>query len=198
MFGRANDRKADIYLSDGGHFDNMGIYEMLRRRCRRIVVFDADSDPKYHYADLGRSLRLASIDLHVTVDFIAPVIKGEANLKAAGALANITYQDGTTGLLLYLKPWLPNYLPADVLAYWAEHDDFPHQSTTDQFFTESQFESYRSLGEQIAGQAFAGADRLPQADRLRHMFARAAIVARDAQEDARPLMSWQEPPPKRE
>lgn len=195
MFGRANDRKADVYLSDGGHFDNLGIYEMLRRRCCRILVIDAGCDPDYHYVDLGRALRMASIDLYVKVDFIAPVIKGEIRLNAAGALAKITYHDGTTGLLLYLKPWLPNYLSADVLAYWAEHDDFPHQSTAEQFFTESQFESYRALGEQIVDQAFAGT--LPTGDKLRHVFERAAIIARDAQQDARKLTPWQKPPPKR-
>jgi hypothetical protein len=173
MFGRANDQKADIYLSDGGHFDNLGVYEMLRRHCRHIVVVDADCDPDYHHADLGRALRMAAIDLHVTVDFVAPIIKGQAGLEATGALAHITYHDGTTGRLLYLKPWLPQNLPADVLAYWADHDDFPHQSTTQQFFLESQFESYRSLGRQIVEHAFQVDDTMPVGDRLRHAFERA-------------------------
>jgi hypothetical protein len=194
MFGRANDRKADVYLSDGGHFDNLGIYEMLRRQCRRIVAIDAGCDPGYHYADLGRALRMTSIDLNVTVDFIAPVIKGEITLDAAGALARITYHDGTKGLLLYLKLWLPNYLAADVLAYWAEHGDFPHQGTADQFFEESQFESYRALGEQIADQAFAGAEAMPAADRLSRIFARAELAARAAREDARERTSGQRLP----
>jgi Patatin-like phospholipase len=170
MFGRANDRKADIYLSDGGHFDNLGVYEMLRRHCRRIVVIDADCDREYHYADLGRALRMAAIDLHVTVDFVAPVIKGQDGLNPAGALARITYHDNTTGMLLYLKPWLPQNLPADVLAYWADHDDFPHQSTAQQFFLESQFESYRALGRQIVDRAFQVDDASPPGDRLRHAF----------------------------
>jgi hypothetical protein len=197
MFGRANDEKADVYLSDGGHFDNLGIYEMLRRRCRWIVAIDAGCDPDYHYVDLGRALRMASIDLHVTVDFIAPVIKGDIRLNAAGALAEITYHDGTKGLLLYLKPWLPNYLPADVLAYWAEHDDFPHQSTAEQFFTESQFESYRALGEKIVNEAFDGAESMPADDRLAWMFKRAEVVAREAEQEARKLTPWQTPPMKK-
>jgi hypothetical protein len=195
MFGRANDRKADIYLSDGGHFDNLGVYEMLRRRCRRIVVIDADCDPKYHYGDLGRALRMAAIDLYVTVEFMTPLIKGDISLNASGALARVTYLDGKEGLLLYLKPWLPNGLAADVLAYWAEHDDFPHQSTAQQFFEESQFESYRALGEQIVSEAFAGADTFPAGHGLRLVFTRAASIARDAQKDARKLTPWQEPPP---
>ena len=176
MLGRANDQRADVYLSDGGHFDNLGVYEMFRRQCRLIVVIDAGCDPEYHYVDLGRALRMASIDLHVTVDFIAPAIKGDASLNPSGALARITYHDGSKGLLLYLKPWRPKYMRADVLAYWADHDDFPHQSTADQFFEESQFESYRALGEQITQQAFVGAENFTDGNRLREVFDRAALA----------------------
>ncbi len=191
MLGRANDRQADVYLSDGGHFDNLGIYEMLRRRCSIIVSIDAGCDPEYHYTDLGRALRMASIDLHATVDFITPVIKGECSLNALGALARITYHDGSDGLLLYLKPWRPQYLSADVLAYWADHDAFPHQSTAEQFFEESQFESYRALGEQIAAQAFAGAEHCVAGQRLRQTFEPAILAARNA----RPMPSGGAGPP---
>jgi hypothetical protein len=65
---------------------------------------------------------------------------------------------------------------ADVLAYWADHDDFPHQSTADQFFEESQFESYRALGEQITQQAFVGAENFTDGNRLREVFDRAALA----------------------
>jgi hypothetical protein len=194
MLGRANDKRKDVCLSDGGHFDNLGVYEMLRRQCRRIVVIDAGCDPDYHYTDLGRALRMAAIDLYVTIEFIAPVIKGDVNLNASGALAQITYQDGSKGSLLYLKPWRPNYMRADVLAYWADHDDFPHQSTTEQFFEESQFESYRALGEQIVSMAFHGAEQLT-ANRLQQVFERAEIMARYALEDAHPLTPTQQMPP---
>ena len=133
-------------------------------------------------------------DLHVTVEFIAPVIKSEDELNASGALASIRYHDGSKGVLLYLKPWRPKYLPADVLAYWADHEDFPHQSTAEQFFEESQFESYRALGEQIAAQAFAGAENFAAGNRLRRVFDRAALAVRKAQ----PMPpGWQGPPPHR-
>ena len=183
MLGRANDKRRDIYLSDGGHFDNLGLYEMLRRQCRRIVVIDADCDPDYHYADLGRALRMAAIDMNVKVDFIAPVIKGEASLNATGAVARITYHDKTRGLLLYLKPWRPQYMSADVLAYWADHNDFPHETTIEQFFEESQFESYRALGEQIVGQAFQGAEKLAT-NRLERFCQQAEAAAQEALDSA--------------
>ncbi len=56
MLGRANDTRADIYLSDGGHFDNLGVYEMLRRRCRIIVAIDAGCDPDYRVLGSGRGI----------------------------------------------------------------------------------------------------------------------------------------------
>jgi hypothetical protein len=160
MLGRANDTRADIYLSDGGHFDNLGVYEMLRRRCHIIVAIDAGCDPEYEYADLGAALRLAAIDFNIKVRFIAPIIKGGRDLDAAGAYARISYPDAPDGHLLYLKPWLPQALPADILAYFSTHADFPHQTTANQFFSESQFESYRALGELIVGNAVSGAKTL--------------------------------------
>ncbi len=50
------------------------------------------------------------------------------------------------GRLLYIKPILTGDEPADVLNYNSSDPDFPQQSTTDQWFDESQFESYRRLG----------------------------------------------------
>jgi hypothetical protein len=45
-----------------------------------------------------------------------------------------------------LKPSLFGTLPADVWGYAEQHTSFPHESTSDQFFTEAQWESYRKLG----------------------------------------------------
>ena len=50
------------------------------------------------------------------------------------------------GHLIYIKASLTGFEPADVLQYAKTHETFPHESTADQFFNESQFESYRHLG----------------------------------------------------
>jgi hypothetical protein len=157
MLGQTNDTNPAVYLSDGGHFDNLGVYEMLRRRCRLIVVFDAGCDPKSAYYDLGDALRKARIDLGVEVMFASGV--GPVTGKAPTGTyfkAEIHYPAGagvaaSRGVLLYLKSHLPDSAPADVLAYKASHEEFPNESTSNQFFTESQFESYRRLGEHLAG-----------------------------------------------
>ena len=175
MLGRANDTRADIYLSDGGHFDNLGVYEMLRRRCRIIVAIDAGCDPDYQYADLGAALRLAAIDF----DINGPLHRADHQGRARPRCRRRLCQDQLSGRartahLLYLKPWLPQALPADVLAYFSTHADFPHQTTANQFFSESQFESYRALGELIVGNAFGGDEDAGRHGRRRRNVAAAA------------------------
>src|SRR5262249_51875978 len=68
MIGETNDQYQYVYLSDGGHFENLGIYEMVLRRCRYIVVSDGGCDPKYIYDDLGNAIRKIRIDLGVPVE----------------------------------------------------------------------------------------------------------------------------------
>ena len=156
LIGSSDDRGDYVYLSDGGHFDNLGLYEMLDRRCGRIVVIDAGRDQNYGYADLGRALERALIDRGVTVDFIGPLKIGDDKLDPHGAYAKVTYpakgnRSSGSGELIYLKPWVPDDAPAELRSYQVRNRDFPHTSTADQFFTESDFESYRRLGDYLGG-----------------------------------------------
>jgi len=156
LAGQTDDLGDDVYLSDGGHFENLGIYEMVRRRCATIVVVDGGCDVDYEFADLGNALRKIAIDLNVGIEFDDFAITGKGGV--AHALATITYPavgDGSSpwnGRLLYLKPTLGDDVPLDVLAYSRGHAKFPHESTADQWYAESQFESYRSLGRHIVDQ----------------------------------------------
>jgi hypothetical protein len=151
LLGTTSDRSRAVYLSDGGHFDNLGLYEMLRRRCRLILLVDAGEDFECRYADFGTAIRRACIDLQVEVTFNPHmrIAKRGACVEDAldFAMATIVYAPDVRGRILYLKPCLLDDVPPDVRAYAAEHSYFPHQRTLDQAFTESQFESYRHLGE---------------------------------------------------
>jgi hypothetical protein len=165
MFGLTSETERWVYLSDGGHFENLGIYEMVRRRCRIIVVSDAGCDPDYMFDDLGNALRKIWIDLGVRIemnglDRLKKRFKKRptpATQEPYWAVGRIRYNDadgeGTDGLLLYLKSGLHGTEPMDVLSYAMAHPAFPHETTANQFFTESQFESYRMLGFEIAGRA---------------------------------------------
>ncbi len=154
-FGLTDDTNRWVYLSDGGHFDNLGLYEMLLRRCHLIVVCDGGADPKFAFEDLGNAVRKARVDLGVSIEFDGPMPSGFANggNGVSGphcAIGRIRYAadpihppDGT---LIYIKASLTGDEPPDVRHYHAQNPLFPHETTTDQFFDEAQFESYRRLG----------------------------------------------------
>jgi patatin-like phospholipase len=162
-FGKTNDTNRYVYLSDGGHFENLGLYEMVVRRCRFIVVVDAGADPEYTKEDLGNAVRKIRIDLGVPIEFpsgipIDPALGVAARHCAIGEIRyDCVDRDAKPGTLLYLKPVLNGNEPADVLHYQAANRTFPQQPTADQWFDESQFESYRRLGahsvEEILGES---------------------------------------------
>ena len=127
---RTDDQAKYVYLSDGGHFDNLGVYEMLRRRCRFIVISDATSDPDYAYADLGSVVRKAAIDFGIRITFkhLDMARRGETAVKGAySAFAVIEYPEVQSsgrrqrGYLLYIKAYYGgSEEPADVRAYARE------------------------------------------------------------------------------
>lgn len=148
--GLTNESSPYIYLSDGGHFENLGLYEMVRRRCRYIVVLDGGGDPEYHYEALGNALRKIRIDMKVPIDFLPPYSSPGETPKSRCAVAEIRYKEIDpeleNGYLVYIKPVVLASDNADVTAYQAAHPAFPHESTGNQWFNESQTESYRMLG----------------------------------------------------
>ena len=134
-----------VYVSDGGHFDNLGLYEMVRRRCRHIVAVDASEDPTHTSDDLANAISKIRIDFGVIIEIESPAgtwLSGKSHY----ALARIRYTGGEDGTLLYIKPCLTGDEPVEVASYASQYPDFPHQSTSNQWFTEAQFESYRLLG----------------------------------------------------
>src|SRR5208337_133264 len=68
-FGLTTDDKRYVYLSDGGHFENLGLYEMVRRRCNTIIVSDAASDPRYAFSDLGNAIQKIRVDMGIEITF---------------------------------------------------------------------------------------------------------------------------------
>jgi hypothetical protein len=151
--GFTTDKESFVYLSDGGHFENLGLYEMIRRRCHVIVLSDAGADPTCTLEDLGNAIRKIYIDLGVEIDFERIDVRArDAGSPKQGiycAIGKIRYpdKDAKEGKLIYIKPGLYEDAPADVKAYAAANAKFPHDVTLNQWFTESQFESYRALGE---------------------------------------------------
>jgi hypothetical protein len=176
-FGLTDADSRYVYLSDGGHFENLGLYEMVLRRCHFILVSDAGCDEKIQFQDLGNAIRKIRIDLGIditiTLDRLRPIGQNGRSTGhyAVGTIHYSRVDQGTSdGILVYLKPSLTGNEPVDVLEYAAHHPQFPHEPTADQFFDEAQFESYRRLGEHIVDQVFPqGLISRPQA--LHQVFA---------------------------
>jgi GNAT superfamily N-acetyltransferase len=148
----------DIHLSDGGHFENLALYELVRRHCRYIIVSDCGADPDVAFDDLGNALRRIREDFGVEVELDVaplrpdPVTRLSQQHVAAG---RIKYSETDTGILLYVKPSITGDEPPDVQQYRTRNLAFPHEATTDQFYDEAQWESYRRLGRHAAEHIFA-------------------------------------------
>ena len=147
MLSLAKETDRLVNLSDGGHIDNLGLYELLRRRCRTIIVSDASADPLLRFDDLGNALRKARIDFGIEVELDLASI---AERKAHAVTGRIRYPSGEgrsdDGVLVYIKSVLIAADPMDLHQYQKVCPSFPHEPTTDQSFDEPQFESYRQLG----------------------------------------------------
>ncbi|MEO0470667.1 MAG: patatin-like phospholipase family protein [Bacteroidota bacterium] len=151
-----------VNVSDGGHTgDNLGLMPLLRRRCKFIVVCDFEEDKKYGFASFNHAIRMANVEenIDITIDLkpLIPESREDNNIpksSASVAIGSIGYPNNTKGTLVYLKSSLNNCdLPVNIYNYRKLNEDFPHQSTADQYFDDAQFEAYRSLGFHIAGEA---------------------------------------------
>jgi hypothetical protein len=150
LLGLTHEAKPYVYLSDGGHFENLGLYELVRRRCRLIIASDCGADPGLSFDDLGNAIRKCRVDLGIEIEIDPGQIRPEGGLSCwHWAVGTIHYSHEQKGTLLYLKSSISGDEPEDVLNYRAAHSEFPHQTTGDQWFDESQFESYRRLGEHV-------------------------------------------------
>ena len=170
------------YLSDGGHFENTGVYEFIRRRLPFIILCDNGCDPGRTLEDLGNLVRKARIDFdaeirvfdaddilrHVplplrdhlgTLEQLQQIDPATGYSTRAAVLAWIHYADqAEPSLLLLIKPTMTGREPVDLLNYHSGHPAFPQETTMDQFFDEAQWESYRKLGELAAAALFSQAD----------------------------------------
>ncbi len=162
-FGKTNDKAPYVYLSDGGHFENLGLYEMVLRRCRFIVVSDASTDAGYSFDSLAQSIRQIRVDLGIPIEIremsiIPPAQDLRGKYCAIGKIrySCVDHKKGSglhhedfDGILIYIKASMIGDEPRDVMNYEQGSKDFPQEIIVDQWFSESQFESYRALGSHI-------------------------------------------------
>ena len=158
MLNLLDETSAHIYLTDGGHVENLGLYELLKRGCELIVVVDAEADPGMSFGALQIVERYARIDFGIRIDLpwepiaaaaLAFDARADGPQRLAGphcAVGRILYPDGAVGVLLYVKASMTGDEKDYILDYKKRNPSFPHETTGDQFFSEEQFEAYRALG----------------------------------------------------
>jgi hypothetical protein len=156
-FGLLNARQAHVNLSDGGHIENLAIYQLLKRHCKLIIAVDGEADPQMAFNGLVTLIRYAEIDMGITIKIDLEKIRTRdpGISQAHWTLGTIQYGPGDDGQeeaghLLYIKSSLTGDENEYIRAYRRKNPSFPHQTTADQFFDETQFECYRALGEHIA------------------------------------------------
>lgn len=181
-----------VQVTDGGHYENLGLVEALRRRSRLIICIDGGGDTPPLLSGLADAMRLAQSELGVTIKLddhgkyavgnIAPgsgkpfsrrdalarlndritrgtVVRGTITYPAASGLP----LDQRTGVLIFAKAVVWQSCPEWLLTYAANNDVYPHDSTSDQWFNEAQFEAYTELG-RIIGRAAVEAYYAPPDD----------------------------------
>lgn len=146
--GRTSVYDRRLYITDGGHYDNLGLVEALRRRPKEIFVLDASADAEDTFAVLGQAIATARMDLNCEVTFDPRSMRRLQAERSTAAWGNGRYrfEDGTEGAIRMVKVIMVEGLPWDVEAYSASHPTFPRTGTGDQLYNEFDLEAYRVLG----------------------------------------------------
>jgi hypothetical protein len=163
-----------LEITDGGNFENLGVYELLHRKVRTIVVCDATADPESAFADFQNLLSRAEADFGVTITVTPPPLASLMPKPARGrfplgvpfakepfVVGEIRYGDGSSGELYYIKPAIFAGLRLQILGFKGAFPAFPDDTTLNQFFDEARFEAYRELG-------FACVDRMLADEDIRY------------------------------
>jgi predicted acylesterase/phospholipase RssA len=191
VFGKLSKKSGLVHVADGGFIDNLGVVELLRRRCRIIIAVDNTYDPNYEFKHLRNLVAraraepemLLNIEFGVDLkDSLRPnPVTGFA--KRDHLVARVSDAQGFEGYLIYIKACLTTPLADDEVcdeetraaSYQAYHPRFPQESTADQFFDPDQWNAYNMLGRKLARSAVASMGRASASvDRTRLLEALAA------------------------
>ncbi|HEX4132188.1 MAG TPA: hypothetical protein VHZ24_19315 [Pirellulales bacterium] len=163
--GKREPTADDVHLSDGAHFENLALYELVRRHCRYIIVSDCGADVESAFDDFGNAVRRVredfGVEIQVDLEPLRPNAQGisrqhmvvgtihydrDSCVRALRS-SRKTARANDKGILLYFKTSLTGDEPTDIGQYKVRNPAFPHESTGDQFYDEAQWEAYRRLGE---------------------------------------------------
>lgn len=168
MGGRIQENMNFLNLSDGGHIENLGAYELLRRKCKFIISVDGGGNKDITGGDLQRLERYASIDFGIEMEYDLSELQADddGTSRTQAILVKILYpmlnpssqknskSEKEIGWMIYLRPGITGVEPNYLLDHWRTNPLFPFESLIEQFFSEEQFEGYRCLGQKAAESLF--------------------------------------------
>jgi len=148
LVGKLDENKKNVYLTDGDHFDNLRLYELLKRKCKFIVVVDAEQDARSTFHGLAHVASLARIDFGYEINISVARLQPDQSLFSQDhvTFGQIRYSENESGQLVYIKNTITGGEDIYIHEYRSRSATFPHETTADQFFTEEQYEAYRALG----------------------------------------------------
>jgi hypothetical protein len=157
-----------LLCTDGGHYDNLGLVELLRRKCAYIYCFDASGASPPLAGTLAEAITLAREELGVeillnepytlvagggtAIDPQGPLATLNGRLSATSVItATIQYPKGeqgqpADGLLIFAQVNLTPDIPYEILDFTRPDPGFPNDGTADQWFDASRFDAYQRLG----------------------------------------------------
>jgi Patatin-like phospholipase len=206
LLGLMRETSNTIYLTDGGHIENLGIYELLRRRCQLIIAVDAEADPEMSFRSLVALQRYARIDLGVLIDLPWAEIRDATraaskeiaetgglppNAAPHGphcAVGEIAYPQGRNGILIYVKSSITGDENDYIVDYKRRFPTYPHETTADQLFSEEQFEVYRALGFHAVTEVFSGRDQVGMRPKPAQW--QGPVLNERLVKDAKALLDW--------
>jgi hypothetical protein len=171
LFGLNSVGAKYLYVTDGGHYENLGLVELLRRGCTDIYCLDASGvgGDGAEFKTLGEAIALARSELNIEIEFSGEEGENPAELspsedeplaKRDAVTATIKYpprpngEPGATGTLVYVRNTMTEEAPWDVRAHHESDPRFPNNPTVDQLYTDQKFEAYRVLGVRAGANAF--------------------------------------------
>lgn len=169
MFAMNHARHKFLYVTDGGHWENLGLVELLRRGCTEIYSFDAAGDKEHTFFTIGEAIAMARAELGIEIELDPEKMRTDPSSGSLYSSLDHVYgkiffplqDDGSrvVGDIVFCKAAVTRSAPWDVRAYNEKDDDFPNHSLLAQMFADETFEAYRSLGADTATKAVGTMER---------------------------------------
>ena len=169
MFGKNKLTHKYLYVTDGGHYENLGLLEQLRMGSRYIFCLDASGEQQGGFSTIAAAVSLAFSEEQIRIDVHPEVMAPKADVTAERAgehlppvvsstfcVGNIYYPgdgDEPSGRLVIIKAGVPLDAPENISDFHQSNWKFPCDPTLDQLYTADRFDAYKALGSFAAGQA---------------------------------------------